>query len=60
MVQLHQQAQAFLDPDVVAVGHDDVVDPLAAGGRELCQELLVGGEGVTTGRCQIGTHVIDD
>jgi hypothetical protein len=43
MVELHQQPEPLLDPDVVGVGHDDVVDRLALRGLELGEELLVRG-----------------
>jgi hypothetical protein len=43
VVELHQQPELLLDPDVVGVGDDDVVDGLALRGLELGQELLVRG-----------------
>jgi hypothetical protein len=43
VVELHQQPEALLDPDVVGIGDDDVVDGLALRGLELGQELLVRG-----------------
>jgi hypothetical protein len=41
VVQLHQQPEPLLDPDVVGVGDDDVVDRLTLRRLELGQELLV-------------------
>jgi hypothetical protein len=43
VVELHQQPETLLDPDVVGVGDDDVVDRLALRRLELGQELLVRG-----------------
>jgi len=43
VVERHQQAERRLDPDVVGVGDDDVVDRLALRRLELREELLVRG-----------------
>jgi hypothetical protein len=41
VVELHQQPEPLLDPDVVGVGDDDVVDRLPLRRLELGQQLLV-------------------